>query len=72
MLGPWAEIYIERPIEPRFRLLTCVIDPRNILVLGGQNPQARKTLSNGFIMDHQTAEVSKLVSTELAMDFIGN
>ena len=48
-------------------MLTCVIDPGNILVLGGIKIRGGKAHGDGFILDHQTVEVSKLVHAELAL-----
>ena len=54
-------------------MLTCVINSRDILVLGGIHLfGGKRILYDGFILDHQTAEVSKLFSTGLAIVSDGN
>ena len=52
-------------------MLTCVIDPRNFLLLGGIDGKTVNR-NDGVILDLQAVKVSKLVSTELEIKCRGN
>ena len=53
--------------KPRAQSVTCVINPRSILVLGGSSMRENADFSDGYILDVDTMEIEKTVNISHAL-----